>query len=186
LYEFYQKRNSCFSLNNYLERKFNIDEDLGLKVQLLEMPYYINLIFFIGEYSSKNFCSDLKKKIFRDENLREYNDRESIFSNLSCGQNLINKNNISLISNLTEEKKIINNYINNINININNSKGNLIRNEIKKPILIDNKTNLDLINQTNLGESEKRLKFHSNNKKSLEKNTNAFMTESKIKIILKF
>jgi len=151
LYEFSQKRNTDFSLNNYFENKFYIEEDFVSNIQLLEMPYYVNLLFFMGEFSSKISNYDMKKKIFKGEKnqLRQSKeiDRESAYESILSGNNNLinnNSNNVSLHKNsVLDEKKINNNYINNINININNAAGgnSLLHNEIENSNLHDNNSN---------------------------------------------
>lgn len=204
LYEFAQKRCNDFSLNNYFENKFNIEEEFVSKIQLLEMPYYVNLLFFMGEFPSKIANFDLKRKVFKSEKnqMRQSNekDRDSAYESLISGGNNNNNNsnliansisnNISLHKNLNfgEDKKINNNYINNINININNSgRGNsLIHNEIESSNLNDNNSNNSVFNHIKIAieaaDTEKIRKpiLNLNAGNMLNKNLNTLISESEI------
>lgn len=193
LYEFTQKRNTDFSLNNYFEYKYNIEEEFVSKIQLLEMPYYVNLLFFMGEFSNKISNYDLKKKIFKGEKnqLRRSRDkdRESTYESILSGEiNSNNKtiNNLSVHKNSSvDDKKINNNYINNINININNSGcKSLLNNENDNSHLHDNNSNSSVFNHIKIaieaGESAKIVKpiLNLNTGNFLNKNLNKLISES--------
>ncbi len=67
LYEFTQKKILDFNLDNYFEYKYFIEDEFVSKIQLLEMPYFVNLLFFMGEFQNNLNYNNIKKKIFKGE-----------------------------------------------------------------------------------------------------------------------
>jgi len=197
LYEFSQKRSNDFSLNNYFEYKYIIEEEFVSKINLLEMPYYVNLLFFIGEFPNKIVNYDLKRKVLKGEKTQMHRskekDRDSAYESIISGSNSINNNitmnnnnNVSLRKNLMEDKKINNNYIHNINININNSGGgnSLIHNDIESSNIHDNNSNNSVFNHIKIAIeaadaaklSKPIVNFNAGN--LLNKNLNTLISES--------
>ena len=147
-------------MNNYLEYKFYIDEDVKPKLKILEMPYYINLLFFISETYQSGI--DSKKRIFKGELNRTTQIETHIFDNSKTFTN--------------ENKKINNNYINNINININNNSSSIItQNDMENNLLNHIKIAIS-------GENSKQAKpiVNLNTGNILNKNLNSLIKESKI------
>jgi hypothetical protein len=123
IYEFSQKINSEFSLNNYFESRYIIDKQFSENFKLFEMPYYNNILFFLSDNSNKLnenydkenlkvFHLDKKRNSWREN----FNNKEYQSLSQSQSQSQYDDSNFINIDN-----KINNNYINNINININNS-----------------------------------------------------------------
>jgi len=109
-------------LNNYFECRYNIDKNFSENFKLFEMPYFTNVSFFLSENSNTNTIKN--QEISYKENLKVFHVEKNIKSfreNYSSNNN--NKDSLYEDSNFSSsaEKKINNNYINNINININNS-----------------------------------------------------------------
>lgn len=135
LYEFSSKLfSSGASLNNYYESKYFFAEDYISQIQLLEMPYFTNTVFF---YAVSNKNLDNKTKLIKGEGAlysNMDNDRRNLESfcnntNTTLVNNISRNNNSHLNKNTTnlEDRNFStmnNNFINNINININNTVEN--------------------------------------------------------------
>jgi hypothetical protein len=77
--EFIFRKNEKFSLQNYVENIYGINRETVSRFNIIELPYYTNILFYTVE-SSNNF--NLTKKLFHPLNINTKHDDNSFFNSL--------------------------------------------------------------------------------------------------------
>jgi hypothetical protein len=106
IYEFDLKGGIKFSLKNYTEKLYSINEDVTKNMTMLDLPYYTNLLFFLVEcdYTSKEKVEKGRSKILK-----------SIVNNMSS-QNFNRQSQENFFSD--EENNTTNRFRQSMNMNI--------------------------------------------------------------------